>query len=182
MIALLKSTGYDLPPRETVEDLTIEEIFYKIEEFMSNANPKHEDLVFDFWQLIRQYPVSMCKRQMSDTLKLVINLFYHYKPPKINLQDRDMNELYQAMRQQWKGLYSYETLAIIFCRSKASIHDAIKEKEAEVKRLVEEVNMRRHARSIAFQEVVAEEKIKLLKKSSKGFEKTNQTIERTLSA
>ena len=170
MLDLLKKTGYELPPRETgFENLIAKEIMDKIAEFMSNANPKHEELVFDFWQLIAEYPVSICERKMSDTLKLLITLFYNYKIPYVKQKDRKQQELWDAVREKYnkegcKLRYSYEQLGILFMRSKASIHDAIEEKEGEVKRLVEEVNTRRQARSIAFQEIVAEEKLKLLNK------------------
>lgn len=177
MIDLLKAGGYELPPRETdLSTLTTKDVFDKINEFMLSCNPKYEELVFDFWQLIVSYPISMCKRRMSDTLKLLINLFYHYKMPNLTFADKNENELWQSVRQKFgdQSFYSYEQLGILFMRSKASIHEAIKEKEAEVKQLIEEVNTRRHARSIALQELVAEEKLKLLEKTSKGIEKTNE--------
>lgn len=185
MIDLLKATGYELSPRETdFSDLTTKEIMDKIAEFMSNTNPKHEELIPDFWQLIANYPVSMCQRKMSDTLKLLINLFYHYKPPKIKQKDKLHQELWDSVRERFnkQGFFSYEQLAILFMRSKASIHDAIQEKEAEVKQLVEEVNNRRYARSIALEELVAEEKLKLLQKTSKGIEKTTERTALHLSA
>jgi len=167
MLGLLKSSGYELPPRETdYSGLTTKEVFDKIKEFMDNANPKYEDLVFDFWQLIAEYPVSMCERKMSQTLKFLITLFYHYKVPNSRQKDKLHQELWDSVREKLnkEGLFSYEELAILFMRSKASIHDAIKAREGEIMQLVEEVNMRRHARSVAFHELVAEEKLKLLAK------------------
>jgi len=170
MLELLKLNGYPLPIRETgFEKLIAKDIMGKISEFMIKANPKHEDLVFDFWQLMADYPVSMCERRMSDTLTFLITLFYHYKIPYVKQKDAIHQELWDAMREKYNKegcslRYSYEDLAIIFMRSKASIHDAIKDREAKVMRLVEEVNMRGHARSIAFAEMVKEEKLKLLAK------------------
>lgn len=167
MIDLLKATGYELPPQETdFSNLTTKEIMDKIKEFMFNANPKYEHLIVDFWQLIADYPVSMCERKMSDTLKFLITLFYNYKIPHSKQKDKKHQELWDKVREKFnkEGFFSYEELAIMFMRSKASIHDAIKDKEAEVQQLMAEVNMRRHARSIAFQEMVKEEKLKLLTK------------------
>ena len=137
---------------------------------MYKSNPKHEELIVDFWQLINKYPVSMCERKMSPTLTFLITLFYHYKIPKVKQKDEKHQELWDSVREKFnkQAFYSYEQLAILFMRSKASIHDAIKAREGEIMQLVEEVNMRRHARSIALQEYVAEEKIKLLQKTSKG--------------
>lgn len=181
MLELLKTSGYELPPRETdFSELPTKEIMDKIKEFMDNANPKYELLVFDFWQLIADYPVSMCERKMSDTLKLLITLYYFWKPPRVHTEYLDMDERECARlserelkkvlmakvtdKLQSEHQFSYEELGIIFMRSKASIHDAIQEREAEIKQLVEEVNMRSHARSVAFQEMVREEKLNLLAK------------------
>jgi len=185
VIDLLKASGYDLPPRETdYSNLTTKEIMNKIAEFMSNTNPKHEDLVFDFWHLIADYPVSICERKMSDTLTFLITLFYHYKIPKTKQKDEKHQELWDCVREKInnEGFYSYEQLAILFMRSKASIHDAIKAREGEIMRLMGEVNMRRYARSIALKELVAEEKLKLLEKSSKGNRKNKRTNVPTPSA
>jgi len=137
---------------------------------MYKSNPKHEELIVDFWQLINKYPVSMCERKMSPTLTFLITLFYHYKIPKVKQKDEKHQELWDSVREKFnkQAFYSYEQLGLLFMRSKASIHDAIKAREGEIMQLVEEVNMRRHARSIALQEYVAEEKIKLLQKTSKG--------------
>ena len=186
MLEILKKTGYELPPRETdFSNLTTKEIFDKIAEFMSNANPKHEDLIFDFWQLIAEYPISMCQRKMSATLKLLITLFYFYKPPSVDtvkLKDKWEKELWQCFCKQFKGWYSYEQLGILFMRSKASIHDAIEEKKIEVQQLILDVNERRYARSIALKELVAEEKLKLLQQSPKGIENINKQTNIPLSA
>ena len=167
MIGVLKASGYELPPRETdYSNLTTKQVFDKIKEFMDNANPKHEELILDFWQVINEYPISMCERKMSPTLTFLITLFYHYKIPKVKQKDEKHQELWDSVREKFneQGFFSYEQLAILFMRSKASIHDAIKAREGEIMRLMEEVNIRRHARSIAFQELVTEEKLKLLNK------------------
>ena len=60
----------------------------------------------------------------------------------------------------WQG-YSYEHLALIFDGSKATIHEAIHQKETEVKQLLTEAMLRQKARSIALDELVKEEREKL---------------------
>lgn len=61
-----------------------------------------------------------------------------------------------------------------FDRSKATVHEAIRQEEAEVKQLLEEPNLRAEAREIARQQLIEEEKLKLLQKQPKGIEKTTE--------
>ena len=168
MLDLLKATGYELPPRETdYSSITVKQVFDKIEEFMSNA--KAEWFVYDFWQLITDYPVSMCQRKMSDGLTFLITLFYHYKIPTVKRKDKLDQELWDSVRDKFnkEGMFTYEQLGLLFMRSKASIHDAIKDREPEIRDITREVNMRSQARSIALQEMVKQEKISLSEQSSK---------------
>ena len=60
--------------------------------------------------------------------------------------------------------------------SKATIHEAIRQKEAEVTKLLSEVKLRGKARSIALEEMVQEEKQKILEEK---LEENKQTNERT---
>jgi deoxyribose-phosphate aldolase len=62
-------------------------------------------------------------------------------------------------------------LALIFDRSKSSIHQAIKDKEAEAKAIIEESKLRNKAKKIALEQLIEEEKQKL--KQSRQIEQTN---------
>jgi len=131
----LKREGVKLPPKETEENLTGKEIVDKIRSFYRRLEKSHREQVVDFaeaefLELLCDYPHSMCKRDMSDTLKLLIALVYFGSKPEYR---EDMSE------DPWQG-YTYDDLSLMFDRSKASIHQAIREKEVEAKHLLEELN------------------------------------------
>ena len=154
MINRLRSEGYDLPAIETdVSTLAKEEIFERVQDFWRRydkiTSSDDEFAPVYFVELLAKYPVSLCKRQMTDTLKLLIALFYFDSKP--NPEEKE---------PIWNG-YSYDNLALIFVRSKASIHDAIKEKEAKAKAILNHVQLRKKAREIALQQLVDEEKERL---------------------
>jgi hypothetical protein len=147
--------GTKLPPRETdVSGLTAQQIIDKIRSFWDRCrkdNSQDSDVApIDFLELLEAYPVSMCSFHMNDTLKLLVALMY--------FDSRDKEE--NAIPSNWEG-YSMDYLALIFDRSKKTIHDAIKEREAEAKAILEEAKLRKKAREIALRELVEEEKRKL---------------------
>ena len=124
MIGHLKKK-YELPLFEHLDSLTANEIMDKIRDFHSRWEKSCDDLApTSFLELLHYYPISICKREMTDTLKTLITLAYFDSKPQ-NRKDHG----------EWKG-YSYDDLSLIFCRSKASIHDAVKEKEIVVGNLL----------------------------------------------
>ncbi|MEM3443023.1 MAG: hypothetical protein QXM86_04115 [Candidatus Bathyarchaeia archaeon] len=166
MLYLLKKIGVKLPPREdNLDGLTVETLIGKIRDFYARfekiENADNELLPLDFFELLSEYPVSMCGYNMNDTVKLLIALYYFH--------DRTGNP------KENDFALSYEDLTIIFDRSKSSIHDAIKQKEAEAKRLLEEAKLRSKAKEIALQELIQEEKEKLLKQKQQ-IEQTNAIL------
>lgn len=174
---ILGPRSYDLPPIEReLSELTVQEIIEKTREFWhryekaSDNNDDNELAPMYYVQLLTYYPVSLCKRNMSDTLKLLIAMSYFVTKPK-NEEERE--------RYGWNG-FSYESLGLIFVRSKASIHAAVRDKELEAKELLEGVELREEAQKIALKELIEEEKQKLRQKGriTKGM--TKQTNERAL--
>jgi hypothetical protein len=170
---------YNLPPPETdLSSLSATDIINRIKSFISDyENAKSnatEEFHFDFLELMSIYPVSMCQREMTDTLKLIISLYYvDSKQLAKKWQEEDPND-----KDPWKG-YSYEHLALLFSRSKATIHDAIKQKEIEAKALLSEPSLRLEARKIALEQLIAEEKEKLHQTNEKTIEQSKeQTNER----
>lgn len=154
MIEILRSEGNEIPPIETdISDVTKEEIIDKVKEFQSKferiTSNDDEFAPFYFVELLANYPVSLCKRQMTDTLKLLMALFYFHSKPSP-----------EEKEPVWNG-FSYENLALIFARSKASIHGAIRQKQAEAEAILSHVQLRKKAREIALQQLVDEEKEKL---------------------
>ncbi|MEM3629384.1 MAG: hypothetical protein QXZ02_05265 [Candidatus Bathyarchaeia archaeon] len=164
MLYLLKKIGVKLPPREDIDGLTAEQLIIKIRDFYARfekfENADNELLPLDFFELLSEYPVSMCAYNMNDTVKLLIALYYFYDKME-NPKENDF-------------ALSYEDLTIIFDRSKSSIHDAIKQKQPEAKRLLEEAKLRSKAKEIALEELVKEEKEKL--KQKQQIEQTNAIL------
>jgi hypothetical protein len=162
--------GIKLPPRETdVSGLTAQQIIDKIRSFWDRCrkdNSQDSDVApIDFLELLEAYPASMCSFHMTDTLKLLVALLYFdSKPSEEEIQRQiEENKKWGVKGDVWEG-FSYDYLALIFDRSKKSIYDAIKEKEQEVKKILEEAKLRKEARDIALRELIEEEKLKLKQK------------------
>jgi predicted DNA-binding protein YlxM (UPF0122 family) len=154
--------GVKLPPRETdVSGLTAQQIIDTIRSFWDRCkkdNSQDSDVApIDFLELLEAYPVSMCSFHMTNTLKLLVALMY--------FDSRDKEE--NTILSDWEG-YSMDYLALIFERSKKTIHDCIKEKEAEAKKILEEAKLRKKAREIALRELIKEEKLKLIQETTKN--------------
>jgi len=155
-LAILKNKGIVLPPSETEEGLTAKEIMDKIRSFYIKFE-KCNSLMSDyaegyFLELLYHYPKSMCNRHMTENQKLLMALIYFESKPK----PEEENPV-------WNG-FSYEDLSIIFDCSKATVHEAIRQKEAEAKKLLAGVQLRERAKEIALKQLVEEEKQKLWKK------------------
>ena len=147
--------GIKLPLRETdVSGLTSQQIIEKIRSFWERCKKETSQDVdvapIDFLELLEAYPVSMCSFHMTDSLKLLVALMY--------FESRHKEE--NPIPSDWEG-YSMDYLALIFDRSKKTIHDAIKEKEQEAKAILEEAKLRKKAREIALKELIEEEKQKI---------------------
>jgi len=178
----MEKNNVKLPPKETdFLNPTTADLMAKIQDFWLRYNKEksdqYEGAVEDFLELIIYYPNTMCKREMNETLKLLVALFYFYKPFGLSptIQDKVRKEIMEVIENKWSAP-SYDYLAMIFCKSKASIHEAIKQKEAEARQLLEEAQLRMKAKAIALEELVREEKIKLTNENSKRmYELTEQT-------
>jgi predicted DNA-binding protein YlxM (UPF0122 family) len=162
----LRTEGIALPPIETEEGLTAKDIMDKIRSFYIRFE-KYSGESADFMEgyfleLLRDYPKSLCSRNMTESEKQLITMIYVESKPNPESEDKD----------PWPG-YSYEDLAVMFDISKATVHQAIRQKETEAKRLLEEARLKQTAKKIALAELVAEEKEKL------KLEQKNETIEQT---
>ena len=164
-LSLLRNRGIPLPEIETENGLSAKDIMDQIRSVYRKWGKKRDDYAeAEFLELLYNYPQSMCSRHMTSTLKRLIAIVYF----ESKLDPKEENPL-------WNG-YSYEDLAIMFNKSKAAIHEAIRQKEAEIKQLLEEAKLLVKAREIALQELVQEEKLKLLEKQPKGIEKTTEQM------
>jgi hypothetical protein len=148
--------GINFPPNETeLGNLTAKQLLDKINAFYqrySDESNLADEAEGYFLQFLAAYPVSMCSYNMTESLKLTIALVYFDNKPT---EDEKRKE-----NDQWEG-YSYEDLALIFDRSKASIHAAIEQKETEARAIVQEARLRRIVNAEARRELIEEEKNKL---------------------
>ncbi|MCD6240405.1 hypothetical protein J7K27_02625 [Candidatus Bathyarchaeota archaeon] len=132
----LRKRGVRLPPMETEDGLTARDIMDKIRSFYVRFERSRNKEISEFaesyfLELLHEYPKSMCSRHLTESMQLLIALYYFDSKPSPEEKD-----------PLWNG-FSYEDLSIIFDRSKATIHEAIIRKEAEAKQLLEEVIFQR---------------------------------------
>ena len=155
MIRLLKNLGVKLPQTENeFSNVKVEDLIAKMrsfyERFEKVQSADNEFAPMDFCELIAYYPASMCSFHQTETLKLLIALFYYWDKQKES----------EEKENDYEG-YSMDYLSLIFDKSKSSIFEAVRQKGEEAKQLIEEAKLRTKAKQIAFQQLVEQEKEKL---------------------
>ncbi len=125
--------------------LTVEEVIEKIRDFL-NSEPSDENYEI-FLRYLASYPVSMCKRNISPLLQFMIGFHYRLGKPNGEFADNGVKAI------------SYDELAQIFERSKATISECVNKTEDSWKNYQEEA--RKEARGIAMEQLIEEEKQKL---------------------
>jgi hypothetical protein len=104
--------------RETnLSTLTVQEIMDKLNGHLAQEVSDINDLLF--LRYLAAYPVSMCKRDISPLLSLIIGFHYRLSIPNEGQAKDGLEKI------------SYEDLAEIFGRSKATISDCIKKTEGQ---------------------------------------------------
>jgi hypothetical protein len=175
----LKALGIELPPPEDGSTLYAHDLLNEINNFWKRykmASPGLEYVPIDHMELLLTYPVSMCKRDLTDTLKTIIALCKFTRP--IGLSKHTKNPEEQRLMTYLEEHYpepSYEELSLLFNRSKATIFDAINEKEVVAKNQVAQDQARREARNIASQQLIDEERQKLLDEKQKKEQSDKRT-------
>jgi hypothetical protein len=181
----LELRGVKLPEKETyLGDLTADQIVEKINGFHERLKRASYLQVAPFAEayfldLIALYPVSMCSKTMSDSLKLVAALFYYgSKPakefdPKTSGEELTAKELFPRNKPSpvHQG-YCFEDLALILDRNVPSIMDAVRQKGDEAKVMLEEAKLRCESEKAAFEELTEEEKRALAPAKSGGTGRT----------
>jgi hypothetical protein len=155
MIRLLTYWGVKLPQTENdFSNVKVEDLIGKMRSFYERlekvANADNELAPMDFLELLTYYPTSICSFHMNETLKLLISIFYLWDKQK---ESEEKENGYEG--------YSMDYLALIFDRSKSSIHEAVRQKGEEAKQLIEEAKLRNKAKKIALEQLIEEEKQKL---------------------
>ena len=182
----LELRGVKLPEKETYfGDLTVNQIVEKINSFHERLKKESHLPVASFAEayfldLIALYPVSMCSKKMSDTLKLAAALFYFGSKPakeenEITPQEElTAKELFPRNKPSpvYKG-YSFEDLALILDKTRPAIIEAIKHKSEEAKIMLEEAKLRCRSEKAALDELTEEEKMALLPPKSEEKHRAN---------
>ena len=140
--------------KEDLSSLTIQEILEKIKDFLkSDPTDEHYNI---FLHYLANYPVSMCKRQVSPLLKYLIG--FHYR----------IGQMYKEEYQDYQKVtpVSMQELAEIFGRSKATIHDCIKETEEVWKEFIELKKKEEQIEAKAERELIEEAKERLRKQKA----------------
>jgi hypothetical protein len=161
--------GVKLPEKETcLGDLTAYQVVEKINIFHQRLRRESHLQVAAFAEayflnLIALYPVSMCSRYMTDTLKLVAALFYFGSKPAKDYSptDEDLKAKELFPRNKPSSVhsgYSCEDLALIFDRTRAAIAEAVHQKQEEAKIMLEEAMLRGKSNKTALEELTEEEK------------------------
>ncbi len=144
--------------KESYENVTTQEIMNKVKDFI--AQEPSEVNYEIFLKLLSYYPVSMCKREVSPLLRKLIGVLY-----RIGIHEPD-----EESSLDYK--ISYDDLAEIFCRSKATISDCIIKTEGEwqeVKQDVErEMEKDNYAVAEAKRQLIEEAKQKLTENNIEG--------------
>lgn len=163
----LRRRSVPIPAPETEDGLTAQDIMDRIRSFylkMEKANSEVTDFAEGYFlELLRYYPQSLCSRDMTDALKLLIALLYYGSKP--DPEDKE---------PIWNG-YSYEDLGLVFDRSKATIHEAIMQRGDDAKRILSEGELRAEAKKIALEQLIEEEKQRLREESQRDKETSERT-------
>lgn len=139
---------------EDLSSLTVQEMLDKINDFL-DSDPIDENYNI-FLNYLAKYPVSMCKRQVSPVLKLLIG--FHYR---IGQMLKEETQAYKKVNP-----ISIEELAQIFGRSKATVHEYIKQTEPLWKEFQDSLEKQKKAEDIAQRELVEEAKERLRKEKA----------------
>lgn len=137
--------------KEDLSAIKVEEMLDKIRDFVS-SDPKDEHYMV-FLHYLLSYPVSMCRRNVSPTLRFLIG--FHYRLGHIFKKDYGK-----------ANPVTMDELAEIFGRSKATIHDCIKETEGAWKDFLELKKKHEEAEAKAERELVEEAKERLRKENA----------------
>jgi predicted DNA-binding protein YlxM (UPF0122 family) len=180
-LKFMRDKGIRLPPTETdYSSITAQQIMDKIKAFYDRFEKESLE-ISDFGEgyfleFMANYPVSMCSSHMTEALKLVVAIVYFDSKPSEEAKKCEMerSEALGIKSDVWDG-YSFDELALVFDRSKATIHECIRQKGAEAKAILSEITLRQEAKNIALEELIKEEKDKLLSEKQRN----NQTSERT---
>lgn len=140
--------------------LTAQEIIDKIRDHIKQGPSNVNSLVF--LKYLAYYPVSMCKREVSPLLKKIIGFHYNLGESNEHLKNKHSIDS-----------ISYDDLAEIFGRSKATISEYVNQIQVEWQTYLKEVAEAEAIKKQAERELIEEEKQLLRKTNEETKEQTN---------
>ena len=135
-----------------LSSLTVAELVTKIRAFVESDPDRVDCLIF--LNFLARYPVSMCKRDISYRLKRMIGFTYYYGIPDDSPEKEGITGV------------SFEQLAKIFDRSKASVSMAVKETYSEWMTCQEWIQKQLAIEEEAKRELIEEKKVQLRQKEA----------------
>ena len=137
----------DLNIKEETKDISAQEILGKINEFLKESPNENQMNLFLLY--LSKFPKSMCQRPISKALEFIIGFHYNLS------REKDGEKQHEPL--------SMEELANIFRRSKASIHECVKNTENLWNDYQKELKMEEEQEilTIAKRELIEEAKEKL---------------------
>jgi hypothetical protein len=155
----------DLDLQETdYSRLTVKEVMDKIRDFLAQKPKDISEMTF--LRYLAKYPVTMCKREVSPRLKTLIGFHYRLGVPNQQQADNGAEKV------------SYDDLAEIFVRSKATISECVNQTENEWKDVQYKVQQEQKLEEEAHKQLL-EEKMQELRKVEQNNQTVSQTTERT---
>jgi hypothetical protein len=142
------STLFDCGSEESdYSALTSGEIIDKIKDFLAQNPSDVSEMIF--LNYLAKYPVSMCRRDVSPTLRRLIG--FHYR----------LGEPDKTQRENGAEKVSYDDLAQIFVRSKATISACVNQTEPDWRDFQRHAAEAEEIEKLARQQLIEEEKRKL---------------------
>ena len=118
----------DEKPLEDFKDVSKDELVRKLKGFNSRrGDAKDEWTEIEFLDFLMKIPVSICRNEMTETLKREIAEKYLYGVEQPLTDKRHATHRYEGDEKYFEPFYTFDDLSILFDRSKASISQAVKE-------------------------------------------------------
>lgn len=155
-IYYLKQKGYSIPEPESCEGVSSQAIIDLINKYNIKAEKTDHLTDIDFLELLGYYPRSMTDHKMTSKFHLLIALIYQEgQPSQQDLIDFEAEKQEFLKTHSWltqkdkddqldghypKQIFSFDTLALMFCCSKSTIHDSIRKQGDVARQLVDDYN------------------------------------------
>jgi hypothetical protein len=149
----------DLDLAETdYSTLSVKEIMQKIRDFLAQSPSDINKIIFLHY--LADYPVSMCKRDVSPRLRTLIGFLYRFGVPDKQEQEQGAEKV------------SYDDLSELFERSKATIFECVNQTEFSWREFQRSLEEQKRIEAEAKEQLIQEEKARLRQLGQKKTEES----------